>query len=31
MSNVYMAAEPREKHLEYKTDVDTKKYPSEFL
>lgn len=24
MGNVYMAAAPREKHLEYKNDVDTK-------
>lgn len=31
MSNIFMAAEPREKHLEYKTDADTKKYPSGFL
>lgn len=26
-----MAAAPREKHLEYKNDVDTKKYRREFL
>lgn len=26
-----MAGEPRKKHLEYKTGVDTGKYPSEFL
>lgn len=31
MSSIYTAAEPREKQWGYKPDVDTEKYPSEFL